>query len=311
MCDTGDDAEVAAGGAAAAVDAGATLQNLLQQGAAGSAGLDPNLAAQLVTALKDQVQRATSTLTAQVATLEATSLRDREASDHKRRRTEALRVVEERKWETSRANGAVREATKTQFDSGFVLKELQSISTLLAPPPSGSAPDQGDQAAARSLVLLADLTQSDIAEIFRVVTESAAELEVQVASAMATIATFLAAEPWGSRGSAVLVQHMDCLAPEHKRVDCPEFKAALALATSAAKQAASDHGISKAVGGGGGSRGGGGSSHGQGRGRNRGRGTGGRGGRGGRGGKGGSASNGKERAADEGASDSADEVSYD
>ena len=145
MCDTGDDAEVAAGGAAAAVDAGATLQNLLQQGAAGSAGLDPNLAAQLVTALKDQVQRATSTLTAQVATLEATSLRDREASDHKRRRTEALRVVEERKWETSRANGAVREATKTQFDSGFVLKELQSISTLLAPPPSGSAPDQGDQ----------------------------------------------------------------------------------------------------------------------------------------------------------------------
>lgn len=307
MADTGD-AGAAAGGAAAAGCAGATLQNLLQQT---TQGIDPDLATRLVTMLQEQVQQATSTLTAQVATLEATALRDRDAADHKRRRTEALRVVEDRKWESGRANAAVREATKTQFDIGFVLKELQSIDTLLAPPPSSAAPDQGDQAAARSLVLPENLTQSDIAEIFRVVSESAAELEVKVASAMADIAIFLAAEPWGPRGSAVLIQHMDCLNPGHKRVDCPEFKAALALATSAAKQAASDHGISKAVGGGGGSRGGGGSSHGQGRGRNRGRGTGGRGSRGGRGGKGGSASNGKERAADEGASDSADEVSYD
>lgn len=296
MTDTGDQAT-------GAVGSGAPINSQSTQA----------MAEDLNDVFQARLDAATAGMSAKVAVLEASVARDRETADRKRRKTEEKRVAADHKWATGRANQAVQTAIDTQYDIGHVLTGMRLIKTLLTQPSASaaSAVDQGDQAAAGSSpVLLADLKQSDIANILRVVTEGETELDAKVAAAKADIAIYKAAEPWGVRGGPLLVQFMDCLASQHKRVDCPEFKQALALANSAARQAAADHGISKAVGGGGGGRGGGGGSHGKGRGRNRNRGTGGQGGRGGRGGKGGSANGGKDRAADDEADDSTEEVSY-
>ena len=107
MANAGD-AKAGAGGAAAAGDAGAApggLQDLLQQG--GGQGVNPDLAARLVTVLQEQVAQATGNLTAELAELKASSRRDLEATERKRRKTEELAACEKRKWLTGRANDIV------------------------------------------------------------------------------------------------------------------------------------------------------------------------------------------------------------
>ena len=273
MADAGG-AGAGAGGAAAADGAGADpgdLQALLQQGAADAAGLDPNLAAQLVTALKEQVAQATGKLTAELADLRASSRRDLEATERKRRKTEELAACEKRKWLTGRANDIVSYAITQQYDLGYLQEQLAAAQALLAPPPAAAAHDLGDQAPTGGrLVAVADMRQQDLAEVLRVVSESSTALEKKVAAAEADIYIFQQSEPYGGPGAAALIKHMDNLAPEHKRLDDPEFKAAMVLARQAATHASHDDGLRKALQRGGGRGGNGRGGNGRGRGRGRG-----------------------------------------